>query len=306
MTKYIHHIFIFIGLLSLLFVGYWSYEGNNNVSMRRNLDVSGTKTLKRPVMHTFYQRTTLTGMTDVDDRHLLEAWREGWHAAGWDTKILTLDDAKKHDKFESYEKTLTENTFDTYNELCYVRWLAMAANGGGWMCDYDVFPIPTSSELNREGRDLPYKGKLTVYEYTRDGGVPSLVSGTAEEWERVALLLIDKSFDKSIASDMYALIDLHHSDPENFVLANKVLKGHFAMKEKEVRESMCRAWGDFMAIHISHYAVSVGKESGRLHKDMQPRHRPKIASEWMSEWINVCGKKKDASNKVRKKRGRQG
>lgn len=253
-----------------------------------------TTTQKR-VMHTFYDRlseTKSTGMTNKDDRVLLETWSAAWRAAGWEPKILVLDDAQKHPDYEKYKDSLKENTDGVYNQMCYIRWLAMAANGGGWMCDYDVFPIPLSSKYlqphHDHDHDLPHDGKLTVYEFTREGGVPSLISGTAEEWDRMAHAVIEKSFDKSIHSDMFAIMNIHQTDPEAFILANKVLKGHVAMKEVKITTSLCMMWFGYGAIHFSHFSIGVGKDSGRLGPDANPSSRSQIASDWMEEWIQVC------------------
>lgn len=259
----------------------------------RSLAAEG-ETNNRPVMHTFYEKSfAKTGMSEDDDRRMLEVWREGWKAAGWDTKILTIHDARKHSEFKKFDMELEKNTHDHYNKLCFIRWLAMAANGGGWMGDYDVFPIPTTETLNVVKEGLPNGGKLTVYEYTRDGGVPSLVSGTAGEWDRVAHILIGRSKDDDLATDMFALIDVHQTEPEAFILEDRILKGHFIMKELKILENNCRAWQGFMAIHMSHYAISVGKQSGRLPQNVGADQRAQVAYNWVKEWISTCGSKLD-------------
>lgn len=108
----------------------------------------------------------------------------------------------------------------------------MAANGGGWMCDYDVFPMPNKlkdPDLHPDSPRLPYGGKLTVYEYTNAGGVPSIISGRAEEWDRVAHRIFDTQQKFNLLSDMFALIKLHKTDPDDYLLRDKVAKGHFAL-----------------------------------------------------------------------------
>lgn len=256
----------------------------------KNVPEESEENEDRPVMHTFFEKAKYTGMSEDDDKHALESWSKAWQDVGWDTKILVLDDAKKHDKYQEYYELLEEDDIhDKYNKMCFVRWLAMAANGGGWMSDYDVYPIPTAPMLKTIGTDLPAKGKLTVYEYTRDGGVPSLISGSEEEWDRMAIALIEKSKEKGITSDMYALIALHKEDPKTFKLVGNVLKGHVPMQVKHIKARECRLWSEMIAVHISHYAITVGKESGKLKKDTKPNARPKVAHQWVNEWVVACG-----------------
>lgn len=260
-------------------------------SLRNSASDSRSLETKRPVMHTFYGQiyatNTGTGMRPEDDRHLLEAWAEAWSAAGWDTRILNLGDAMKHPDFEKYDKPLGDNVSGLYDHLCFFRWLAMASAGGGWMSDYDVFPVPHDTNKYHYN-ELPEDGKLTVYEFTKEGGVPSLISGSASEWDRLAHLLFDKSYDNKISSDMYALIDLHQTHPDAFVLADKVLKGHLALKE-HLKEDKCRHYRGYDAVHFSHYAIHIGKEAGVLEKDAGPNSRPMVAKNWIREWIKVCG-----------------
>lgn len=193
---------------------------------------------RRQVMHTFYAHIEShergTGMTDNDDRNELQVWQEMWHAAGWDTKILTLADAQKHPDYKEFSDKLEKDIFKVYDQLCFLRWLAMAANGGGWMCDYDVFPMPNFQKdplFRPDSVWLPFEGKLTVYEYTAAGGVPSIISAKASEWDRVAHLLLERQQKHGLLSDMFALINLHEEDEHAYNLKHKVLKGHFALGE---------------------------------------------------------------------------
>ena len=67
-----------------------------------------------------------------------------------------------------------------YEVACFVRHLAMAAIGGGWMSDYDVVPLalPACAPLSNGGAFT-----------THQGFVPSLVSASAEEYLRVTRLM---------------------------------------------------------------------------------------------------------------------
>lgn len=246
---------------------------------------------RRPVMRTFYGRLRNddrnTGMNDVADRRLLEEWHASWRAAGWDTKVLTMSDVVSHPDFEEFDRTLNENVDNAYDRLCFLRWLAMSSvEGGGWMSDYDVIPLPTE---RRQDTVLPHDGRLTVYEYTLDGGVPSLVSGSAEEWYRVARLLLRKSTDPDVGSDMFALIWYHHNEPGSYKVVNKVIKGHVPLSGRITGKKMCSAFKGNIAIHFSHAAIRAGVTKGLLDKNIGPESRAQVSTEWIKNWINLCG-----------------
>lgn len=141
--------------------------------------------IQRPVMHTFFTslETMTAGMTDSGHALLLDEWKHAWHAAGWDTSILNLDDAKRHPDFEKYNEIITQLSPNEYDKLCFLRWFAMAAAGGGWMSDYDSFPLEISA---KDGMELPNDGIFTGH----NSFIPSLVSGSAREWDRMARELV--------------------------------------------------------------------------------------------------------------------
>jgi hypothetical protein len=47
--------------------------------------------------------------------------------------ILTMEDAKQHPEFDQFQATIQNFTMTEYDMMCYYRWVAMAAVGGGWM-----------------------------------------------------------------------------------------------------------------------------------------------------------------------------
>ena len=94
-----------------------------------------------------------------------------------------------------------------YDLACYMRWLAMAANGGGIMADYDVFPInPTVADRER----------LTIWQ--TNNPCPSLVSGSGHEYDRMIGLML--GCDASEAHEK----GQHTSD----MLLVQALRGHYA------------------------------------------------------------------------------
>ncbi len=111
-------------------------------------DIYDQKGDERLVMYTFYHRIEadhrFTDMDDSSDHALLEAWKKRWNAAGWDTKIIHLEHAMQHPRYDEFYAKLQDIPMKgiggkgknrPYNELCFLRWLAMASVGGGWMSE---------------------------------------------------------------------------------------------------------------------------------------------------------------------------
>ena len=240
----------------------------------------------RPKMYTFYRRVEIGAANDTDVA-LLDLWREEWTRAGFDAKILTLDNAKAHPSFASYQKTLHENTtLHTpleYNYMCFYRWLAMAAIGGGFMSDNDVLPLQGSYDLAKE--EFSNGGKFTVYERH----VPSLLSGTADEWSRLAHEILNVAIAQSrgtiaIAdnsgktSDMLALLPIVEGG-NNVVVHPDIVLGNPGDLE-QMDESTCTILQNKPAVHFSHAAI------GAMHLNINMR--PTIMRDWIGRWRELC------------------
>lgn len=72
-----------------------------------------------------------------------------------------------------------------YNRMCFLRWLAMSHVGGGWFADFDTVPLRPPQ---KDDEALGHTEKFHLYHRFR---VPSLVSGSRQEWERMAFLLLN-------------------------------------------------------------------------------------------------------------------
>ncbi len=160
-----------------------------------------TTNLDRPVMHTFFEPNgSCCGMTLEGHLKLVEAWEHAWQARGWDTIVLTKEDAMKYPEFESMNQRLEDMKVDKYNRRCFWRWMAMAMiendhGGGGWMSDYDTFPLGMTAE---EGLEISKQPGLKSF----NRHVPNIIHASAEAWERALHL-------------MFQAIEEKKSDPEN-------------------------------------------------------------------------------------------
>lgn len=240
----------------------------------------------KPIIFTFYneidEKYKHTGMTDRADQDLLKLWKKKWTEAGWDPRILDMNDAKDHRRFKEFDKKLQQvplhgpNT--VYNQYCYYRWLAMAAVGGGWMSDYDVLPLNFHYP-----DDLYQDGRFTIYSAVGDegGGIPCLMSGSESEWERLAFSIVElggtHDSNEYLWSDMMSSIDLYKKDHDAYELFDVM----GALLEIEWDEETCNQYNHHLAIHFSHSAMrKLGMNDFNL--------RPQFAAYWMNEWKTKC------------------
>ncbi|GFH61567.1 hypothetical protein CTEN210_18043 [Chaetoceros tenuissimus] len=201
----------------------------------------------RPISYTFFSPL------HKEDQHddMIDVWKKEWEMAGFEPRILTIEDAMKNPYFDTMKEEV-EKVFsaDIYNAYCLYRYLAIA-NVGGIMSDYDTMPLYLSTE---EANTLVNDGKFTSYERH----VPSLISASKEEWQRVAQLLteqISKS-DSWLKSDMLLLREVGR-DPSNDVNldSGRSILGRVSYIKGEKQNVDCNAVHHKRAIHISHASV---------------------------------------------------
>eukprot|EP00549_Striatella_unipunctata_P025380 CAMPEP_0118710738 /NCGR_PEP_ID=MMETSP0800-20121206/23600_1 /TAXON_ID=210618 ORGANISM="Striatella unipunctata, Strain CCMP2910" /NCGR_SAMPLE_ID=MMETSP0800 /ASSEMBLY_ACC=CAM_ASM_000638 /LENGTH=310 /DNA_ID=CAMNT_0006615057 /DNA_START=108 /DNA_END=1037 /DNA_ORIENTATION=+ len=243
----------------------------------------------RPIMYTFYDRIPgdesgfYTGMSYSNDEALITSWKAEWTVQGWDPMVLTLADAKSHKDFDVLNRALdTLSNFGYYDRLCFLRWLAMAAVGGGWMADYDTFPL-----WPMDGHVLPSGGKLTIHEGSKVGGVPSLVSGNGEEWLRLAHSLVRNAMehnDDQHWSDMKALQELYQSKKDEiYQMEYNTVSGVVVLNGNPMKDN-CDATDKKLAIHFSHYAIT----HGVVPTGAAVAERGAIAQAWVAQWRRSC------------------
>lgn len=258
------------------------------VVLRRRLSDS------RPVIYTFYAPMVRALDTPREqkirqaDQQLLEAWKTAWHEAGWDPRVISLDEAKQYRGYHSYRKSLRETKLlgnggrnHEYNEYCFLRYLAMTAVGGGTMADYDLFPLSDAGSSPA----IPTPATFTVYQKTlnKAGPVPALCSGPSTEWERIANAILEVSQEPSASgwSDMTALMQLHKTQLDSLILLDQVL-GSNEVDQSPSKHEQCRlasrknAWG----VHFSHYDV--------LQSGHTVFERPQLAKSFVEAWRRQC------------------
>jgi hypothetical protein len=121
---------------------------------------------------TFY--SPVEGKKEREELALIDLWKRSWQAQGWEPTVLgyeslTFDD-ELNELVRRFKKLPSINRYNL-DYWCYLRWVAVAQQGGGVMSDYDVI------NYSFQPREV---GPLTTY----DRYVPCLVSGSREEFMR--------------------------------------------------------------------------------------------------------------------------
>lgn len=206
-------------------------------------------------MHTFYEAVPngCCGMSQKGHEDLLAAWKKSWEDKGWETVVLTEEDARKHPDFVSIDRKLQDLDVNAYNRRCYWRWLAIVSVGGGWMSDYDVFPLTLNGEI---GLTLEQSDTFTSYAHH----IPCLIHASAEEWDRILHLMIDRLpnnpeevYDK--VTDMYSLLDLDIQQGRSGMQWTSEVAPHFTYHRNEEGWQWmdCNFGWKHFAIHLSHH-----------------------------------------------------
>mmetsp|Transcript_23652 Transcript_23652/g.55081 ORF Transcript_23652/g.55081 Transcript_23652/m.55081 type:complete len:170 (-) Transcript_23652:245-754(-) len=163
----------------------------------------------------------------------------------------------------------------------------MAAVGGGFMCDYDVFPVSRAPNT----LDPPYDGNFTVYckiKFSENAGIPCLMSGRHEEWTRMAYALLDNGMKnaksgESMWSDMLALIDMRNDDA--YTIHDAVLEGQEVLLDHGWTPKDCNITAHKKAIHFSHESMKLGY----LNPGETAEDRPDIIRRFLMHWKQACG-----------------
>ena len=145
----------------------------------------------QPVIYTFVvEQDDNDTTTTTDHNHHLSLWKTAWQSAGFDARILTLQDAaQQHVDYEAYKEAMAQVIpYGHHDEKkACLKYLAMNAVGGGYLADSTVLPLwPTTSSSSSNYRPRDF----TVQCGSIHKPAACFMSGSAEEWNRVAMALL--------------------------------------------------------------------------------------------------------------------
>jgi len=250
-----------------------------------NLNAHGHHNNRAPIkktgpktMHTFFETVPSWSKSEqAANVHLLRTWKKIWNTAGWKTSILSLADAQAHPDFKKLENiinTVPLGTNKIYDKMCYIRHLAMAQAGGGWMADFDTIPLNL-----KPGIPLPNNGRWTSQEW----GVPSLVSGNKTEWLRMAFMIAitaSKHKNEKLFSDMMAMQELANQKPPPYVLKQNVLGLSRTFGSELWGPNPCKSAKHKWVAHLSHFAFGTANK--------KQLDRADVIVDTFDKWRNKC------------------
>lgn len=200
-------------------------------------------------LYTYY--TYVPNINPADELRLLNLWRRH-HSAVWEPFVLTEWHARQHPAFADFDariRALPSVNPPEYERACYLRWLALAAVGGGFMSDYDVFQRPGSMLPELTGAGL---GRLQMFQRQS----PSLVYAARHICERLCMTI------RGIGDQLPALGQreingkLHYSD--QYAIEDIVATGEgedWITLHNTVLGYMDEGWEKAVAVHFSNAAM---------------------------------------------------
>lgn len=166
----------------------------------------------------------------IDEWKLMLGWRERWSAAGFDPFVLTEWHCQQHPYWPEYFAAvgkLPSVNPPPYETLCYLRWLALAQAGGGFLSDFDVAPYAGAREVLFSALD--YAG-FKEDAHTFQGAIPSVAYASAGAAEKLSReFALGKWGRQEINgrehfSDMYALEAMAGSGEVEWLKTHNLVK----------------------------------------------------------------------------------
>jgi len=235
-------------------------------------------------VYAFFQNVEGSSIS-IDSNEMLRNWKDAWSSMGWEPRILTMEDAKNHPFYSSYEEMLNLVPLDDpikpieRSRIQYLKYLAMASVGGGWLSEYDTMPLRSPLPIDK------YVNKFSVYE---SPGISSLLSGSASEWTRMAKLLLKTGMRNKNSphwSETMGLVHVIHTGECECDLKHMVLEADQVLTGRPLEAADCELLQNYMGVHFS--ALSLN----RSHDNLEGRdwhQKPQIVKEWFKSFRIYC------------------
>ena len=164
------------------------------------------KNRQPPVIYMFDTvRMGASGVGTTSTRKLPYVWQQVWENAGWvPEKLWVSRHASEYTDIVQLLEGSKRNLTPAQKRHVY-KYLAMASVGGGWVAHSNVLPLHPFYG----NPPLPNNGKLTLYDQSF---APSLMSGNAQEWLRLAKRMAQHAsvYSSGEWSEAVALHQLRH------------------------------------------------------------------------------------------------
>ena len=246
-------------------------------------------------------RTIRTFYHDIgnhEQQRQVDTWAKYWKDMGWEVKVLGMEDAKRHPLYSVIKERIDKLQMCSnpdFQRLCFTRWLAMAADGGGFMSDYDILPLDFPPQYD----SLPNGGKFTSYDHQ----LAPFTSSNQEDITRILITMLQTVEEHSILRTRGTECrdgTWQITDQESLlILQKKILNGEMApdtlffprprldpgftihaddfIQRITVNENDCPM--EYKTVHFS------GRH-GQLKRDVRLRYMENAYQVWMDECSN--------------------
>ena len=183
------------------------------------------------------------GLDMQDEFRLTLCWRKMWSEAGWNPVMLNEWQAMKHPyyaEFKAAVQALPTVNPENYEYFCYVRWLALAQVGGGFLSDTDVVPyVGLDAAINAALDHAGFPSKLHLFQ----GCAPCLVYASAETAEKVCRIFTGERLGEQQINDR------PHCSDQYFLAA--IPDGDLIQRHEIVKQYGDAGWETAPAVHYS-------------------------------------------------------
>lgn len=201
-------------------------------------------------IYTYFE--PVPGIERTEQDALITLWKSAWSKAGWSPIVLSEQDAKNHPLYvraKSVFSAFPSVNPSGYDYACFMRWLAMSAIGGGWMCDYDVMP-------NKPERLVAVGGIQFFSGNDKDPLIPCLVHGHCVDYNKIIDFFLQTKPTETHWSDMVAL------------------RAFKTVCYRDVKEYGEYGWEYAAAIHFSHHSMAGKTPRSRFIPELMPKAEP--------------------------------
>jgi len=181
------------------------------------------------VINTFFDATDIV----PGQGEIIRLWRDSWQSRGWEPRILNprtfAYDPRRKIFLERAKRDATSQK--SYYRL--TRWLALAAAGGGWMCEYDVinFDLRTPMVSVSSKSFSPFNALAHLDKAAADKVVDAFIGFERPIHDDTLLFAI-----ALIYSDVWPDIHANYGDGRAWEIAKTV---HFGSTEIEKVHGAC-------------------------------------------------------------------
>ena len=95
-------------------------------------------------IYSYYQ--SFPNADQKEDFACSNIWKGSWERHGWNTVMLNKSHAATNRLYPRLMQKLIKSNLHDQECARYIRWCALYAIGGGWMCDYDIANLGFSPE----------------------------------------------------------------------------------------------------------------------------------------------------------------